>query len=226
MPKGRFSSLVHVLTTLAVLLICKVTLSVVIGYRHYLPPNFQSDFLLGRETYFWGPYSWAFYIHLVAGPASLLLGTILVSRRFRTGAPTWHRRLGRLQGLCVLLLLAPSGLWMAWYAATGTVAALGLGSLAIATAACVSLGWKAAVERRFADHERWMWRTYMLLLSAVVIRMIGGLATVAGLDATWLYPFSTWASWLVPLVVFESAQLIELPRPLRTTSPSGRTDVS
>ena len=212
MQTARFSALSRVLTILAVLMICKVTLSVVIEYRHYLPPNFESDFLQGRETYFWGAYGWAFYTHLVAGPASLVLGTILVSRRFRGSAPVWHRRLGRLQGICVLLLLVPRGLWMAWYAATGAVAALGLGSLAIATAACVLLGWKAAVELRFADHERWMWRTYMLLLSAVVIRMIGGLATVAGLDALWLYPFSTWASWLVPLVVFESTQLFDSPR--------------
>lgn len=212
--------LVRVFTWLAALLVCKVTLSVVISYRHYLPPSFESEFLQGREAYFWGAYSWAFYTHLVAGPASLVLGTVLVSGRFRRLAPAWHKRLGRVQGLCVLLLLAPSGLWMARYAATGTIAALGLGSLAIATAACVLLGWKAAVERRFGDHERWMWRTYRLLLSAVVIRMIGGLATVAEIDAAWLYPLSTWASWLVPLVVFESVQRLDSPGQFVVGRPS------
>ena len=214
MHKTGSSALSRVFTILAVLLICKVTLSVVIGYRNYFPPDFESDFLQGRQPYFWGAYGWAFYVHLVSGPASLLLGTILVSDRFRSIAPTWHRRLGRVQAACVLLLLAPSGLWMAWYAATGAVAALGLGSLAIATAACLLLGWRAAVERRFSDHRCWMWRTFMLLCSAVVIRMIGGLATVSGLDAIWLYPLSTWASWLVPLVVFESVQLLDPPRQL------------
>ncbi|MEX2174474.1 MAG: DUF2306 domain-containing protein [Pirellulaceae bacterium] len=219
MPKPS-SALSRVLAVLAVLLIGKVTLSVVIGYREYLPPNFESDFLLGREPYFWGAYGWAFYLHLVAGPASLVLGTILVSNRFRRMAPVWHRRLGRVQAACVLLLLVPSGLWMAWYAATGAVAAAGLGSLAIATAGCILLGVKAAVGRRFADHERWMWRTYLLLCSAVVIRLIGGLATVTGLDALWLYPFSTWASWLLPLVVFEALQLLEPAAP-RVAAPSG-----
>jgi hypothetical protein len=211
MHKTGSSALARVFTILAVLLIFKVTWSVVIGYRHYFPPNFESEFLQGRQLYFWGAYGWAFYVHLVAGPASLVLGTILVSDRFRRIAPAWHRRFGRVQAACILLLLAPSGLWMAWYAATGTVAALGLGSLAIATAACMVLGWRAAVERRFPDHRRWMWRTYMLLISAVVIRMIGGLATVTGLDALWLYPLSTWVSWLVPLVVFESLQYLDSP---------------
>jgi len=198
-----------VLAILAALLICKVTLSVVLDYRSYFPPDFESDFLRGRESYFWGPYRWAFFIHLMSGPASLVLGTILVSERFRRSVPAWHRRLGRVQGVCVLLLVTPSGLWMARYAATGAVAAAGLGSLAIATAACVVLGWRAAVARRFEDHRRWMTRTFVLLCSAVVIRMIGGLASIAQFDAPWLYPLSTWASWLVPLVVFEALQLLE-----------------
>lgn len=203
---------------LAALLIWKVTLGVVIEYRNYVPPNFESDFLRGRERYFWGAYQWAFYTHLLSGPPSLILGTMLVSDRFRKAFPTWHPRLGRVQAGCVLVLVAPSGLWMSYYAMTGAVAAAGLASLAIATAACVALGWKFAVARRFADHRRWMWRTFILLCSAVVIRMIGGLATVMQLDAVWLYPFSAWASWLVRLLVFESIQLLN--QPVERVAPS------
>jgi small-conductance mechanosensitive channel len=193
------------------LLIVKVTLSVVIGYRDYFPPNFNSDFLLGRAAYFWGPYSWAFYAHLISGPATLLLGTILISERFRRFAPRWHRRLGRAQVLGILLVVAPSGLWMARYAATGAVAGAGLASLAIATAACTAMGWRSAVRRRFDVHRCWMWRTYLLLCSAVVIRLIGGLATVLQFDAHWLYPLSAWVSWLVPLLVFETWRLMASP---------------
>jgi len=193
----------RVLVGVAVLLIFKVTLSVVIGYRQYLPPDFGSDFLLGREAYFFGPYRWAFYAHLIAGPASLVAGTILLSERVRRSAPKWHRMLGRLQVVCILLVLVPTGLWMAGYAMTGAVAGAGLGLLAIATAICTALGWRAAVARRFDEHRRWMLRTYVLLCSAVVIRLMGGLATTLQLDETWVYPLSVWASWLVPLIVFE-----------------------
>lgn len=208
---SRASVISRALKLLTVLLICKVTASVVLGYRDYFPPNFESDFLLGRKSYFWGAYGWAFYTHLASGPTSLLLGTLQVSDRFRQRVPLWHRRLGRMQIACVLLLVTPSGLWMAWYAATGAIAGAGLGALAIATCTCVALGWRAAVARRFSDHRRWMWRTYILLCSAVVIRMIGGLATVTHFHALWLYPLSTWASWLVPLLIFEASRFFQQP---------------
>lgn len=199
----------RVLAVLVVLLICKVTLSVVIEFRHYIPPRFDSEFLSGRESYFWGAYAWAFYAHIVFGPITLLLGTLLTSHRLRRKAPAWHRRLGRVQGICILALVTPSGLWMARYAETGAAAGVGLGSLAIVTAVCVALGWRAAVGRNFAAHQQWMWRTYMLLCSAVVIRVIGGFATVARFDADWLYATSCWISWLVPLAILEAAQYVK-----------------
>jgi hypothetical protein len=204
------SPLARAFAILTALLVCKVTLSAVIGYRNYLPPDFETDFLLGREAYFWGAYAWAFYVHLVAGPVALLLGTLLVSDRFRSLTPLWHRRLGRVQAAVVLLLLVPSSLWMARHAATGTIAAWGLGSLAVATAMCITLGVWAAIRRRLAEHRRWMWRTYMLLVSAVVIRLIGGLATVAQFDALWLYPLSCWISWLAPLCVLEIVRTLNV----------------
>lgn len=111
--------------------------------------------------------------------------------------------LGRFQVACVLLLVTPSGLAMAYHAAAGPVAAVSLASLAFATAVCVTLGAKTAVARRFADHRRWMVRCYLLLCSAIVLRMIGGLGTVAGVTAPWFDPLATWICWLVPLVVFE-----------------------
>lgn len=209
MQKPSLSALSVVLATLTSVLVVKVALGVLLQYGDYFPPNFQSDFLSGRETYFWGGYHWAFYVHLISGPGTLLLGTLLVSDWFRSRVPMWHRRLGQVQVALILLLVAPSGLYMAWYADTGAVAGAGLGTLAIATGACASAGWRAAVTRRFAVHRRWMLRTFILLCSAVVIRMIGGLATVLAFDAPWLYPASCWISWLMPLLIFESWQILE-----------------
>src|SRR5262249_52273305 len=116
MQAPRAINLRDVLTLLAGVLILKVTLSVMLGYRDYLRPNFNSDFLHARQSSFYGPYQWAFYVHIVTGPVSLVLGLLLVSDEFRRRFPKWHRSLGKAQAALVLLLLAPSGLWMAQYA--------------------------------------------------------------------------------------------------------------
>jgi hypothetical protein len=203
------TTLRRLLAFLAVLLILKVTLSVVLGYREYLPPNFKSDFLIGREAYFFGAYRWAFYTHIVVGPITLLLGLLLISDRFRARFPQWHRTLGKVQGMLVLLVLTPSGLWMARYAQTGAVAGAGLALLAVATAVCVLFGWRAAVQRRFADHRRWMTRCFVLLCSAVVLRVIGGFVTVTGIGEEWGYPTTAWVSWLGPIAVYELSGVVK-----------------
>ena len=193
---------VAVVRFLVVGLVTKVTVSVVLGYVDYLPPDFTSEFLLGRGSYFFGAYSVAFYVHIVTGPITLLTGIVLMSTGLLKRFPHWHRRLGKLQVVCVLAT-AVSGLWMARYAGTGIVAGAGFATLAIATATTVICGFQTAIQRRFAEHRIWMTRCFLLLCSAVVLRLTAGLAIVTRFDADWVYPMSAWTSWLVPLGIYE-----------------------
>jgi uncharacterized membrane protein len=194
---------VRILAFLAGVVVLKTTAGIVANYPGYIPPDFDVEFLRGREGHFWGGYHWAFYAHIFSGPVTLILGLFLVGDRSRSRFPAWHRRLGWVQVALVLLLVTPSGLWMASKAAAGPVAGVGLATLAIATATCAALGVRAATRRRFADHRRWMWRCYLLLCSSVVLRLIGGFATVADLALPWVDSLATWASWLAPLAAFE-----------------------
>jgi hypothetical protein len=221
MADDRSTKLRPALTLLGAVLIFKVTAAVVLGYRNYFPADFNSDFLRGREDYFAGAYQWAFYAHIASGPVSLVLGTILISERFRRRFPQWHRGLGKLQIACILLLVAPSGLWMARYAAAGPIGAVGFALLAIATGMCAALGWRAAVKRRFGVHRRWMWRSYLLLCSAVVLRLTDGLAAVVGVQAPWFDPLASWACWIVPLAAFELHGLRR--RPIGRLAPQSVT---
>ena len=196
------------LTLLTCLLISKVVIAVLLSYRDYFPANFESDFLRDREVYFFGSYQWAFYAHITSGPLSLVLGMLLISDRMRRRFPKQHRTLGRTQTANVLLLVAPSGLWMAQRAESGVVAGLGFGMLAIATGVSIVFGWRMAVYRKYEQHRQWMERCFALLCSAVVLRFIGGLATTANIDWRWLYPISAWACWMLPLMGYELYQLI------------------
>jgi hypothetical protein len=203
MQYNRSRTLQGAFSLLAAVLILKVTVAVVLGYVNYFPPDFNSDFLRGRDFYFSGNYHWAFYAHIASGPVSLVLGLILISERFRLRFPRWHRLLGRVQVANVLFLVAPSGLWMAYHAQAGAIAAVGFAILAILTGACVALGWRSAVQRRFAVHRLWMGRSLVLLCSAVVLRLVGGAGVLMGVQSPWFDPLASWASWLLPLIAFE-----------------------
>ena len=195
--------LVRLCTWGVVLILLKVVLAIVWTSRAYFPPNFQSEFLLGREETFFGSYQWAFYPHVICGPVSVLLGLLLLNTRFRRRFPRWHRLLGRLQVLLVLRGVSLGGFWMAFYSRTGTWGMVSLQLLAVLTGSSVVLGWQAAVQRRFGDHQRWMERTFVLLCSAVVLRLIAGAATLAEFGPDWFDPLASWVSWTVPLAIYE-----------------------
>jgi hypothetical protein len=216
--------LMHRLLLLLVgLVILKVTASIVSNYRDYFPPNFNSEFLRSRESYFFGAYQYAFYTHILTGPITLVVGLILISDSFRRAFSIQHRYLGRLQVACVLLFVAPSGFFMAFHAAAGPIAGIGLLTLAILTGTCAAMGARSAMRRRFQEHRRWMWRCFLLLCSAVVLRLMGGLAAVTGFTPAWLDPLATWASWLVPLGTFELVNRATIPLPPHGRYPRSRS---
>ena len=204
-------SLQRLLTIVTVAVIVRVIFVVGMTWVDYFPPNFASEFLLGRRDTFYGTYQWAFYVHILSGPCSLVAGLILMNDRLRQQWPQWHRLVGKTHVVCVLLLVSPSGLWMAAYNQSGIIAGLGFTALAIATAATVTMGWRSAVQRQFAQHQLWMQRSYVLLCSAVAIRVIGGVTTVAAWTSDWIYPISAWFSWLVPLAIFEGLGRLRSP---------------
>lgn len=195
--------LVRIIQIFCLLLVLRVVGGIVWSYPDYFPPNFDAEFLLGRESEFFGPYQWAFSIHVTSGPLCLMIGLFLMSSDLRERWPHWHRRMGRLQCVLLLACVAPSGLWMAFYAHSGRLAETGFVGLALATAMCTMLGWRAAVRRRFVAHQQWMTRCFLLLLSAVVLRIIGGASVYFDWNSEWIYPLNAWISWLLPIATYE-----------------------
>jgi Predicted membrane protein (DUF2306) len=191
-----------------VVLLCKVTIHILYNYQGYFPPNFESDFLRGRESYFFGSYQVAFYAHILASPITLVTGTILMSRRFRERYPARHRMIGKWHVLIVLALVVPSGLWMATRAYTGAIAGIGFALLSIATGFCAAVGWRQAVLRKFTAHQRWMTRCYLLLCSAIVLRLMAGFFTIIQAEPEWTYQLAAWLSWILPLAGFEAFEKI------------------
>ncbi len=136
---GRLDHLSFWARLAAFALVARVTIGVILGYVDYFPPNFYSQFLTGRKSYFYGSYQIAFWIHIIFSPPVMFSGMWLLSNRLRSRYPAFHRRLGRAHVLVVLCFVAPSGLWMSCYATTGLWAGSAFAASSCATFVCAWL---------------------------------------------------------------------------------------
>lgn len=193
-----------VLRWLAALLVLRVLATILANYPDYFPPDFGALFLQGREPTFGGSYRVAFYVHIFAAPVVLVSGLVLLSEFVRRRYRGAHRVLGRVQVVVLLALVLPSSLVMSRHAFGGWPAGLSFALLSAATASCAIAGVVSARRGGFADHRRWMLRCYVLICSAVVLRLISGAAGLLGVSSPEAaYIAAAWASWLLPLALFE-----------------------
>ncbi len=193
--------------TAVLILALKIVVEIVAEYRNYLPPDFEAAFLIGRESYFYGFYQVAFYLHIIAGPPSILLCLTLVlsgvcQRRFPC-AVNLHRRTGKLLWPVVIFILTPSGLVLAPYAMAGLPSAIAFACLSLATLLTAVLAVRYARVHDSNSHRQWASRCAILLLSPLLLRLVGGLLSTIQLEAQFGYQLNDWLSWLVPLSLYE-----------------------
>ena len=209
----RYRILTTVLRWLAIVLILRVLVTILANYPDYFPPRFDSLFLQGREETFTGLYVPAFYVHIFSGPVVLLNGLILLSERVRRRHGGLHRFLGRVQVVVLLVFVFPSSVVMSRYAFGGWSAGLSFLLLSVATAGCAIAGVVHARRRRFDRHRRWMLRSYVLICSAVALRLISGAAGVVGVPSPEeAYIVASWTSWVLPLVAYELTERLRACR--------------
>lgn len=210
----RYRLLTTALRWLAAALVVRVLVTILANYPDYFPPNFDSLFLQGREKTFTGVYRAAFYVHILSGPVVLLNGLVLLNGYVLRRHRAWHRRLGRVQAVVLLGLMLPSGAVMSRHAFGGWPAGLSFFLLSAATAGCAVAGVVQARRRRFDRHRRWMVRCYVLICSAVVLRLVSGAAGLVGVPSPEAaYAVAAWGSWLVPLATVEAWERRPTGRP-------------
>lgn len=200
----KLPSLTTLLRWLAIVLILRVLVTILANYPDYFPPDFHSLFLEGRESTFHGAYRVAFYVHIFASPFVLVNGLLLLSRNMHSRLRRLHRLFGRIQVAVLLVLVLPSSIVMSQQAYGGWLAGLSFITLSVATAVCAITGVVYATRRQFVQHQRWMTRTFILISSAVVLRLLsGGMELLHVPNPELAYIIAAWSSWVLPLVVYE-----------------------
>lgn len=139
-------------------------------------------------------------VHVAAAATALLIGALqFLPALRRSGA---HRWLGRIYAVgCIVGGL--SGLRLAFGTTAGVFAGVGFGLLALCWLFATTQAWRYARERRFAEHRRWMIRSFAMTFAAVTLRLYLPIAPLLGYDFMDGYRITAWAGWVGNLIVVE-----------------------
>ena len=141
-------------------------------------------------------------VHVAGALTALVLGSMQFLPRLRRGAAPPHRWIGRIY-VVACLVGGGAGLILSLGSSAGPIATAGFGSLAVIWIAVNILGWRAALQRRFAEHRRWMIRSWALTLAAVTLRIYLPLVMVLDLPFLPWYRAISFLAWVPNLVLAE-----------------------
>lgn len=141
-------------------------------------------------------------LHAAGGVVALVLAPLQFVQVVRRKWPAVHRAVGYLS-LAACAVAAPAGLMLAIGTTAGQVAAVGFAIPALLWPTFAWLGWRAAVDRRFDDHRRWMLRMYAIVATAITLRLMLPAAGLMQLDFLPAYRAIAWLSWSTTLLLFE-----------------------
>ncbi|HRD78597.1 MAG TPA: DUF2306 domain-containing protein [Hyphomicrobiaceae bacterium] len=136
-----------------------------------------------------------FRIHMAASGLAMI--AIVVTLLLRA-QPRWHRPLGRLAAVAILVG-ATTALPSALASEATIVARLGFASQAIAWLAALTIGVAAIRQRRIAFHRRAMLAMAAIASGAIWLRLATVAAVVLDLPFDAVYAITAWAGWIVPL---------------------------
>jgi uncharacterized membrane protein len=169
----------------------------VFSYRYLaphplIPPNIGTNLMMKP---------WIF-VHAGAASTALLLGPFQFIARLRAARPQVHRWMGRAY-LVACLAGGVSGLLLAVGCTAGPIAQAGFGLLAVCWLAANVQAWRLALAGRYAEHRRWMVRSFAMTFAAVTLRLYLPIAPMLGYDFMPAYVAISWLAWVPNLVVAE-----------------------
>lgn len=158
----------------------------------------QREVYLSRES--------VLLAHIVGGMTALLIGPLQLSAWLRARAVRLHRVTGVLY-VAGVSVGGVAGLALATTAHGGVVSSVGFGTQAVLWVLTTGIGLRMVLAGRYADHRRWMLRSYALAFAAVTLRLLlglhSGLETIgfAVVDFTTAYQAIAWLAWLPQLLL-------------------------
>jgi uncharacterized membrane protein len=185
-----------ILTLVCVLISLRVS-----GYLTFDPDVYFSE---QRETYL--RHEFTLGVHVLSGILALLSGPFQFLRRLRRRFVRLHRFSGAVY-VASAIALGVTGLILAPTAYTGPVAVAGFTVLGMAMLFTTWTALRMALAGRYAEHRRWMIRSFSLIMAGVMLRV--WVPVYLGLAGVGLVSFSfetayaaiSWLCWVPNLLI-------------------------
>ena len=168
----------------------------------YFLINGKIGILNGKPGWLLTNATWhiAFYIHIILGGVSLLVGWLQFSPKLRSRNVKVHRYLGNLYVVSALLS-SFSGFYIALFADGGFWASFGFSCLSIIWFCTTLMAYLTIRKRKIVKHQVLMTYSYAACFAAVTLRIwLPVLILVIG-DYTTAYIMVAWLSWIPNLLV-------------------------
>jgi hypothetical protein len=146
----------------------------------------------------------AFYVHITTSFISIALGIAQFSVYLFRNYPRLHKNAGKLYVGSILLLAAPSGMVLAWFANGGLAVKVAFGLQCAVWWLTTWYAWREATRRNYTQHLQMMLRSYAVTLAALALRT-ESYAMYYLFDTKPIETYTTvaWLSWVGNFLVAE-----------------------
>lgn len=167
--------------------------------------SFRDDihFLLAKpdlvHDVVWRP---VFYFHIVSGMLCIASGPFQFLPGFRRNYPAFHKTLGKVYVAAILLVSAPTGLYMAFFAEGGFWSAAGFFVLSLLWWATTFKAYQAIRKGNVDTHRQFMAYSFALTFSAVTLRIwVPLLSNFLYVDHHFTVVVTAWINWIPNLLL-------------------------
>ncbi len=144
------------------------------------------------------------YTHMGAGVVCLFIPLILFLGKYFKLDHKWHQKLGKVYLIDTLLLVVPTGMYMALSAKGGTTTQIGFLVQGILLGICTYLAFVYAKQGKINIHKQWMVRSYAFASAVLTFRLLHILFYTIEIPYNINYPLSQTMCILINAFVAES----------------------
>lgn len=155
----------------------------------------------------------SFYVHVFTSPLVIFTGLVQFNNWSINKYPRLHKICGYIYIPTVIFLAAPSALLIGLYANGSYPTQISFSILSLLWMLTTVLAFKCVRAKNFHEHSRWVFRSFMLTLSAVTLRFYAFLFDQlnVAIDPVTTYIILAFLSWIPNVIVGEILLRLNYP---------------